>query len=354
VEGDRSALREVRAEWGDVRGAGARGGPDGWLPADLGQGFRGPEHVGKQREGEPHLGEGPAPIWAAVAVAREQGRWTDPRVDVLTYRNNLNKIAMTAVDGRDPWRVRCCRVEGTLVLDIVHLPERTWPGSDRFSYFGYKFEALATAARAPRPSARGTAVDETVEFVGVSRLRLGDAVVALAAEIDGCRTGGSYVELKTSRAPDEVLARGAPWDPWWFAAGSEACGRSQAVARAAHKFRRDKLPRYWFQSYIAGTPEVCVGWRDGAGMLQYVASYGTHALANACEGEWSPWTCIRLVHDVLAWLGAAVGDAACDCYADYDPRARTIAFSADPTSYRLRDLLLRAAPSDPVGPPTLM
>ena len=344
--GDRRCFREVSEVWGGRDPRSERGGPPGWLPVDLGVGFGGGKHVPKR---EAHFGEGPAPIWRALGSAVAEGLWTDPRVDVVTYRNNLIKIATTILQARDPWRVRCCRFERTLVLDIVMLPERSWAGSDKFSYYGYKFESLATAPTAP--AVVHEPVDETSEFNSVSRLRIGDYFIGMAAEIDGFRRqarpsatkNAAYVELKTCQAPDEVLGRWR-WDPWWFAPGSEACRSSHQVERRARKFRREKLPKFWFQSYIAGTPEVCVGWRDGRGALQFCSSYGIHDLANVCEGEWSPWTMLGFVHDVLRWIDGAVGEAQCDCCADYNPGTRAIQFTADPASHVLREKLIHLPP----------
>ena len=57
-------------------------------------------------------------------------------------RNNLNKIAMTLLNPKDDWAVDAWCGGGkdgdTLILDIHPLPQRDFPGADKFEYYGYK------------------------------------------------------------------------------------------------------------------------------------------------------------------------------------------------------------------------
>ena len=95
----------------------------------------------------------------------------------LNDSNNLNKILLTPLSARDAWAIDACLLPseaaaggegggvqgggaggggagggggggGTLFLDIVKAGAdlKTWPGSDRMCYYGYKFEALCTGA----------------------------------------------------------------------------------------------------------------------------------------------------------------------------------------------------------------
>jgi hypothetical protein len=62
----------------------------------------------------------------------------------LMLRNNLNKIFGAPLNLDDSWAVDGCLHDGTLYLDIVKGEEKEFPDSDRFMYYGYKFESLCT------------------------------------------------------------------------------------------------------------------------------------------------------------------------------------------------------------------
>lgn len=61
--------------------------------------------------------------------------------DVLTFRNNLNKIFGTPFDPSNSWALDACWRGGVLYLDIV-LQEAQWQGDpadqEKFTYWGYR------------------------------------------------------------------------------------------------------------------------------------------------------------------------------------------------------------------------
>jgi RAT1-interacting protein len=141
---------------------------------------------------------------AAAGAAREAGGPVDwASVDVVTFRNNLNKILLTPFAPGAAWALDACAgspAGATVFLDIVHTPDSgpRNPNADRFEYFGYRFESLCCPAPPPAASAsdagaaggggggeeRHGAVDATSEFATVVRLRLGGHRLLMAAEID--------------------------------------------------------------------------------------------------------------------------------------------------------------------------
>jgi RAT1-interacting protein len=82
------------------------------------------------------------------AAAGQSIDWS--HFDVCSYRNNLNKILLTPISPRDGWEMDCCFHEksGTLFLDIVPGPQATWKDADKFTFYGYKFEAVCTGRQA--------------------------------------------------------------------------------------------------------------------------------------------------------------------------------------------------------------
>lgn len=112
------------------------------LPVNLNEGF--PAAYTPKPEGAP------SPVDTIIEAARSTSiDWT--HFDVCTYRNNMNKILMTPTT-RDAWALDCCfdsRAE-TLFLDIVPGPPATFRDAEKFTYYGYKFEAVCTGGLARR------------------------------------------------------------------------------------------------------------------------------------------------------------------------------------------------------------
>eukprot|EP00854_Cymbomonas_tetramitiformis_P007601 gene7601-9053_t len=189
------------------------------FPADLNEGY--PDMFVRKPEGV-HPGVEP------VAEALAQGGVPWRECDVVTFRNNLNKIAGTPFDSRKEWEVDACLSDGVLFLDIRDGPGdgRSFQNQDRFMYYGYKLEELST-----NDNAKPSTVDATSEFCTVVRLRIGDLKIMMAAEIDCYHAGqetvglGSYVEIKAQKIPNNPRQE------------QNAC-----------KF---KYPRWWLQSWLA-------------------------------------------------------------------------------------------------------
>lgn len=193
--------------------------------------FRSPPLGGNLSEGldtfiqKPEAVPGVDRVGAAVILdsAAHYGIDTD-RVSFVSYRNNLNKIMATPYACNEAWEVAVDRIGArTIHLHVTVLqPQqqatgiRANPRHREMSYWGYKFEQLCTLG------ATNAAVDNTSEYCGLFRCRIGENRLLLAAEIDcqeiddsasndrapdrgacvnrgeGSRNGG-YVELKTAR-----------------------------------------------------------------------------------------------------------------------------------------------------------
>ena len=117
----------------------------------------------------------------------------------------------------------------------------------------------------------------------------------MAAEIDcvadkasvggapGAAAAAGYVELKTSRTP--------------------------ASPRELESFERHKLLKFWLQSFLAGVPNVVVGFRDDAGTVRELRTYETrtlHRLVKPPKGYWDTTAVINFGKGVLTWLLAAL------------------------------------------------
>ena len=211
----------------------------------------------------------------------------EPSPLTLFHRNNLNKILMTVQSPQDEWTVdACCYCpgsggtppelastddrlpvsvaegsgsggttsvpastadgmvaavggsrgtttipdtvsggSGTLFLDIVKTPQRDYPNSDLFCYYGYKFEAVCTAAVGGeggggdgggggvhsgdvQQGAAADVVDSSSEFALLLRLKLGAHNILMAAEVD-CVGAEGEAAAAAGKGPKEGSAAAA-------------------------------------------------------------------------------------------------------------------------------------------------
>lgn len=203
-------------------------------------------------------------------------------IHFVTYRNNLNKILATAYL-REPWKMGVHKRNGVVYLDVHKLPER--PKSEverRRCYWGYSFENLATENSIDED---GRGIDANVEFCSVIKTKLGAHRIIMGAEMDCCDATDDgrrfYVELKTSRELDY---------------------------HTVEAFEKEKLLRFWIQSFLAGVPYVVVGFRNDAGVLIRTERLRTKDITQKVKAKnyWQGGVCLAFADEVLCWLYGTV------------------------------------------------
>ncbi|CAN7109065.1 unnamed protein product [Brassica rapa subsp. narinosa] len=207
-------------------------------------------------------------------------------IHFVTFRNNLNKILGAAYNRNEPWEMGVHKRNGTIYLDVHKLPER--PQSDldrRRCYWGYCFESLATEDPGRAYGEDIHHVDANVEFVSVVKTKLGAHRVLMGAEMDCCDETDEgrriYIELKTSRELDD---------------------------RTVERFEREKLLKFWIQSFVAGVPYILVGYRDDGGRLVRTERLRTKDIARRArlKNYWQGGVCLAFADEVLCWLYGTV------------------------------------------------
>jgi RAT1-interacting protein len=267
------------------------------LPCNL---DAGPEAAYRAKDGDAKPG-----VELVVAAALAAGAALST-CDVLTFRNNLNKILGTPLDAKAGWTVDACLVGGTLFLDIVKPQEEAWmrtPEQQRFVRWGYTFEARCT----------GQAVaDANAETNVLVSTRVGALRVLLGAEIDCCDAGepsnallsalSALRELKTFKQPQHR-------------------GQWRTLYRLKH-------PKWWLQSHLAGVPALVLGARDDSGVVHAIHTVHTHDLPRLSlqNGEaWSPHAALAFGADALAWFRrAAARHVGAHVRFTYDPASGAI------------------------------
>ncbi|WJX60529.1 NAD-capped RNA hydrolase dxo1 [Trifolium repens] len=207
-------------------------------------------------------------------------------IHFVTYRNNLNKILATAYIRHEPWEMGVHKRNGVVYLDVHKLPER--PQSDldrRRCYLGYGFESLATEDPRRADGEGVHHVDANVEFCSVIKTKLGAHRILMGAEMDCCDTTNDgkrfYVELKTSY---------------------------ELNYHNEEKFEREKLLKFWIQSFLAGVPYICIGFRDDAGRLVRTEMLRTKDITQRIKMKsyWQGGVCLAFADEVLCWLYGTV------------------------------------------------
>ncbi|XP_074269633.1 NAD-capped RNA hydrolase DXO1-like [Silene latifolia] len=204
----------------------------------------------------------------------------------VTYRNNLNKIMATAYIRNEPWEMGVHKRKGVVYLDVHKLPERPKTELDRRRcYWGYCFESLATEDPR-RDTGEGIHhIDANVEYCSVIKTQLGNHHLLVGAEIDCCDSTDDgrrfYVELKTSR---------------------------ELEYHTEKRYEREKLLKFWIQSYLAGVPYIVVGFRDDSGRIVRTERMRTKDINHRLKMKnyWQGGVCLAFTDEVLCWLYGTV------------------------------------------------
>ncbi|CAK9173332.1 unnamed protein product [Ilex paraguariensis] len=204
----------------------------------------------------------------------------------VTYRNNLNKILATAYMRHEPWEMGVHKRNGVVYLDVHKLPERPQSELDRRrSYWGYCFESLATEDPTRADGEGVHHIDSNIEYCSVIKTKLGAHRILMGAEMDCCDSTDDgrrfYVELKTSR---------------------------ELNYHTEERYEREKLLKFWIQSFLAGVPFIVIGFRDDSGRLVRTERLRTKDITHRVKMKnyWQGGVCLAFADEVLCWLYGTV------------------------------------------------
>ncbi|XP_010269848.1 PREDICTED: decapping nuclease DXO homolog, chloroplastic-like [Nelumbo nucifera] len=207
-------------------------------------------------------------------------------IHFVTFRNNLNKILAAAYIRNEPWEMGVHKRNGIVYLDVHKLPERPQNEIDRRRcYWGYCFESLATEDSRGADGDGIHHIDANVEFCSVIKTKLGAHRIIMGAEMDCCDSTDEgrrfYIELKTSRELDY---------------------------HTEERYEREKLLKFWIQSFLAGVPYIVIGFRDDSGRLVRTERLRTKDITQRVKmkGYWQGGVCLAFADEVLCWLYGTV------------------------------------------------
>lgn len=152
-------------------------------------------------------------------------------------------------------------------------------------YVGYCFESLATEDPRRADGEGIHDVDANVEYCAVIKTKLGAHRILMGAEMDCCDSTNDgkrfYVELKTSY---------------------------ELTYHTEEKFEREKLLKFWIQSFLAGVPYIVIGFRDDKGRLVRTERLRTKDITQRVKMKnyWQGGVCLAFADEVLCWLYGTV------------------------------------------------
>lgn len=309
------------------------------LPLDLNQGIENfvPRRHLPAKEGNKAPG---APVELLIEEAFI-ARASLEKCDILTFRNNLNKILGTVFDLQSPWTVDATsiNVDGskdltakpTMFLDIIHDEElsslRSGGATAPFVPWGYNFEAICTGAPyADANSEYGMLVNFNLEHRGTENKTWDKTEkhfsVYLGAEVDAydpseAQSGSadaqtipsmsSLREIKTFTRPEHARQWWTTWDK--------------------------RHPKWWLQCYLAGIPALILGARDKKGIVHEVHAVTTADLPRISRKHgctWDPQQALAFGADVLSWMITMCQSEGCvrkHVRFEYDPTTRNVSAS---------------------------
>ncbi|XVF52461.1 hypothetical protein PTKIN_Ptkin05aG0019900 [Pterospermum kingtungense] len=195
-------------------------------------------------------------------------------------------ILATAYIRNEPWEMGVHKRNGTVYLDVHKLPERPQSELDRRRcYWGYCFESLATEDPRRADGEEIRHIDANVEYCSVIKTKLGAHRIMMGAEMDCCDSTDEgrrfYVELKTSR---------------------------ELNYHTEERYEREKLLKFWIQSFLAGVPYIVIGFRDDSGRLVRTERLRTKDITHRVKMKnyWQGGVCLAFADEVLCWLYGTV------------------------------------------------
>lgn len=235
---------------------------------------------------------------------------------MVSFRNNLNKI-LASPWSRNDWEIRVQRVSGTLFFDIVNDRNRnslysspaakptsaaTDPESEKFTYWGYKFEEICTrSSETSSENLDHTAeVDPNNQFCAVYKLKFNDFRCIVAAEIDCYDVERKAVASHPPAEQDDSAppAKQRLVEKEFYV--ELKTSKLIQTDRDDFSFRRYKLLNFWIQSFVVGTPVVIVGFRDNNGIVQKTESFNVMRIPSMAADVWNPNDCLNCVTDLIA------------------------------------------------------
>lgn len=253
-------------------------------------------------------------------------------INVVTFRNNLNKLFGIPFNRSKEWSIRACFLSGTLFLDIVSADRPSaWEMSKegkRLTAYGYIFESMCTInKKGERECANPNSEFGILVKSYLSKGKDNSPRIQLyiGAEIDCTITSKDtgIGKLQSGSDPHDRFCEMKTY--------SKPQHRGQETT-----LYRYKHPAWWLQSYLVGIDTLVLGQRDKEGLIHRIDTVSLKDLITVSRDKgfsWNPHAALCFGYDALQWMkDAAVehfisGEEICFTY---DPIEKKITAAAAP------------------------
>lgn len=304
--------------------------PETVLPGkpDLNEGVK--SFIEKSKTESGHLNE---LLRALIHYERTLNNGKRVKGDFVTYRGVMTRLLTLPFSQNEDLDINIVWFDGQifLELDFELLEFKRREETERsklMSYWGYKFEALATL---PKPwsqctreeieGRRKNVVDNISEYCTVVRTGVGKMKVVLGAEVDCV----SDYKASSDNYAAHYKEEGQDYDYLMDEPPSKddtnplhhylelKTSRYIVNPNVARQFE-GKLLKSWAQSFLIGVPKIVYGFRDDGGFVKSVEEFDTAEIPKMvfnssytdAKSKWNGNECVSFYAAVLAWIKAAV------------------------------------------------
>ncbi|KAK9475012.1 RAI1 like PD-XK nuclease-domain-containing protein [Dipodascopsis tothii] len=283
--------------------------------ADLSQGF---DRFVQRVETDEHLD---GLLLALIEHERAHGRTP---ANMITWRGLMTKLLCLPYARNDSFELNAVYFDGQLFIeeDAAFKRQAQRPLDDRgrmMTYWGYKFEALATlpgtwheTPRAVIEGRRAATVSNIPQYCSVVKTGVGEVRMLLAGEVDAVwdyKPDNSDVH----DGDDEHvrIEYDSPLDHY----AELKTNRTIGSDRDATAFE-SKLLKVWAQSFLLGVPRVVVGFRTDQGFLQTTEEFETQKIPSMVKKSkfyvpgttWDGQDAISFFAAAVDWLRESIPD----------------------------------------------
>ncbi|VVT48941.1 uncharacterized protein SAPINGB_P002026 [Magnusiomyces paraingens] len=260
------------------------------------------------------------------------------KVDIITYRGVMTKLLVLAQVlknrfGDEDVTINATYFDGSLLMELdatveqeknlsrqVNKNDQDKERDQQMTYWGYKFESLATltkpwtqCTREEIESRDKIVVDNISEYCCLVRTGVGKVKMILGAEVDAIYDYNPYDKFDLSgenNKPSEQLFNEDDKEKDILPHYVELKTTKVILnPRVASTFLL-KLLRTWAQCFLIGVPKVVYGFRDDNGYLKSVEEYDTEDLPKLIASaqyvednkKWNGNECIAFYAAAVEWI----------------------------------------------------
>ncbi|KAK9468965.1 RAI1 like PD-XK nuclease-domain-containing protein [Lipomyces arxii] len=230
--------------------------------------------------------------------------------DIITWRGVMTKLLCLPYNKNDGFELNATWFDGHLFLEEhlqykLAIQRRPDQRSELMSYWGYKFEHIATiphtwneCSRSEIESRQQQQVSNYAQYCSVVKTGIGKIKLVIAGEVDCV----ADYKPDPNDMTDDLNLYDNPLDHYVELKTNKII----ASDRDATAFE-NKLFKVWAQSFLLGVPKVIVGFRTDQGYLQTMEEFETQKIPGMIKksklyNQYNSWDGM----DSLAFLAACL------------------------------------------------